>query len=118
MFTTPVTLIPAPGPGFALVLEGLVLEINRTATAFTGGGVVYPAYQGAQATWLTQTSVGAGDLTTAGAAQVVRYLAPPAAAGGMLISPNTAIQLTNGTANFASGTGNIKAFITYSVVTL
>jgi hypothetical protein len=109
--TSPVTIVPAPGAGLAVVLEGLVIEINRTATAFTGGGTVYPIYAGAVGTWLT-------DFTTGGAGQVVRYMAPAASAGGVLVPANTAIQLYAATANFATGTGNAKVFVTYSVVTL
>jgi hypothetical protein len=116
--TSPVTIVPAPGAGLAVVLEGLVIEINRTATAFTGGGTVYPIYAGAVGTWLTASTVAAADFTTGGAGQVVRYMAPAASAGGVLVPANTAIQLYAATANFATGTGNAKVFVTYSVVTL
>jgi hypothetical protein len=116
--TSPVTIVPAPGAGLALVLEGIIIEINRTATAFTGGGAVGPVYQGATGTFLTANQVAASDVTTGGAGQVNRFLTPASTAGGLAIPANTAIQLYAGTANFAAGTGTIKAFVTYSVVTL
>jgi hypothetical protein len=116
--TTPITLVAAPGAGLALVLEGIVLEVNRTATAFTGGGAVGPVYAGATGTFLTANQVAAADVTTGGAGQVNRFLTPASPAGGLAISANTAIQLFAATANFAAGTGTIKAFVTYSVVTL
>lgn len=116
--TVPVTLVAAPGAGQALVLEGIILEINRTATAFTGGGAVGPVYAGATGTFLTANQVAASDVTTGGAGQVNRFLTPASSAGGLSIPANTAIQLFAGTANFAAGTGTMKAFVTYSVVTL
>lgn len=116
--TTPITIVPAPGAGLALVLEAIVLEVNRTATAFTGGGAVGPVYAGATGTFLTANQVAAADLTTAGAGQVTRFLIPASPAGGLGITPNTAIQLFAATANFAAGTGTVKAYVSYSVVTL
>lgn len=116
--TTPITIVPAPGAGFALALEGIVLEMNRTATAFTGGGAVGPVYAGATGTFLTSNQMAASDVTTGGAGQVTRLLSVGAPAGGVLVSPNTAIQLFAATANFAAGTGTMKAFVTYSVLTL
>jgi hypothetical protein len=116
--TAPVTIVPAPGAGLALVLEGIIIEVNRTATAFTGGGAVGPVYQGATGTFLTANQVAAADFTTGGAGQVTRYLTPASPGGGLAITPNTAIQLFAGTANFATGTGNAKVFVSYSVVTL
>jgi hypothetical protein len=116
--TSPVTLVPAPGAGLSLVLEGIVIEVNRTATAFTGGGAVGPVYAGATGTFLTANQVAAADVTTGGAGQVTRYLTPAAPAGGLAITANTAIQLFAATANFAAGTGTIKAYVTYSIVTL
>lgn len=116
--TAPVTLVPAPGAGLSIVLETLILEMNRTATAFTGGGVVGPVYAGATGTFLTANQMAAADVTTGGAGQVTRLLAAGAPAGGVLVSPNTAVQLFAATANFAAGTGSMKAFVTYSVLTL
>lgn len=116
--TVPVTLVPAPGVGLSLVIETLVLEMNRTATAFTGGGVIGPVYAGATGTFLTSNQMAASDVTTGGAGQVTRLLAAGVPAGGVLISPNTALQLFAATANFAAGTGTMKAYVTYSIITL
>lgn len=116
--TAPVTIVPAPGAGLSVVLEGIIIEMNRTATAFTGGGAVGPVYAGATGTFLTANQMAASDVTTGGAGQVTRYLTPASPAGGLAITPNTAIQLFAATANFAAGTGTAKVFVTYSVVTL
>lgn len=116
--TVPVTIIAAPGAGLSIVLEQVVIEMNRTATAFTGGGVVGPVYAGATGTLLTANSMAAADVTTGGAGQVTRLLSAGAPAGGTLITANTAVQLFAGTANFATGTGTMKVFVTYSLLTL
>ena len=115
--TVPVTIIPAPGAGFALALEMIVLEMNRTSTQFTGGGVVGPVYAGATGTVITANTMAAADVTGA-AGQVTRLLSVGAPAGGVSLTANTAVQLFAATANFAAGTGTMKVFVTYSILTL
>jgi hypothetical protein len=115
--TNPVTIVPAPGAGFALALESLILEMNRGTTPFTGGGAVGAIYQGAPGTFLTANQMAASDVTGA-AGQIVRLLAAGAPAGGVALAPNAAIQLYAATANFAAGNGSMKVFVTYSIVTL
>jgi hypothetical protein len=115
--TTPVQLIPAPGAGFAIALEALVLEMTRTSTQYTGGGAVGPVYAGATGTFLTANQMAAADVTgTAGS--VTRLLGMGSPSGGVSLTANTAVQLFAGTGNFAAGTGTMKAFVVYSIVTL
>jgi hypothetical protein len=117
LHSVPVPLIPAPGAGFALLLEEIILEINRTATQFTGGGVVAPTYH-ALATALTSNTIAATDVTgTAG--QAIKALQPNiGASGGLALSANLGIDLFAATADFAAGTGTAKVFVSYSIVTL
>lgn len=115
--TAPVTLIPAPGAGFAIALELLVLEVIRTATQFTGGGAVGPVYAGATGTFLTENQMAAADVTGA-AGIVTRLLSVGAPAGGVSLASNAAVQLFAGTGNFAAGTGTMRAFARYSIITL
>lgn len=115
--TVPVTIIPAPAAGQAIALEALVIEMVRTATAYTGGGTVGPVYAGITGTYLTN-QMAAADVTTAGAATVVRLLAANDTAGGVLVASATAVQLFAATANFAAGTGTMKVYAKYSIVTL
>ena len=113
--SAPVQLVPAPGAGKAIVVRELIIEMNRTATAYTGGGAVGPTYRGA-ATAVTAV-MAAADLTTAGAAQVVRALANNIA-GGPAVVANAAIDLFAASADFAAGTGTMKVFVLYSILTL
>jgi|SRR5581483_7948978 len=115
--STPVTIIPAPGAGFAIALESLILEMTRTSTQFTGGGAVGPVYAGATGTFLTANQMAAADVTgTAGT--TTRLLSAGSPAGGVSLTANAAVQLFAATANFAAGTGTMKVFATYSIVTL
>lgn len=116
--TVPVTIIPAPAAGQAIVLDKLVIEMVRTATAYTGGGVVGPIYAGTVGTSLTANTMAAADVTTGGAGTVTRLLVASAVAGGLGITSATAVQLYAATANFAAGTGTMKVFAQYSIVTL
>lgn len=115
--TAPVTIIPAPAAGQAIALNNLVIEMIRTATAYTGGGTVGPVYAGITGTYLTN-QMAAADVTTAGAATVPRLLVPLDTAGGVLLAAATAVQLFAATANFAAGTGTMKVYAQYSIVTL
>ena len=108
MFTTPVTLIAAPGAGKAIIVKRVYFVVTPTATQFTGGGVVSFKYaSGADAT----NTVAAANVTGASATRVIRDGLDCA------VSANAALQITNDTAAFAVGTGTAKAYIDYSIVT-
>lgn len=114
--SAPLTLIPAPGPGRAILLHSLTIEMNRGSVAFTGGGSIAPVYQGATGTFLTANQMAASDVLGA-AGQVTRYLSAANAAGGLSLTPNAAVQLYAGT-EFAAGNGTMKAFPSYTIVEL
>lgn len=115
LFSAPVSLVAAPGAGFALVVDQLVIEMNRTSTAYTGGGAVGPVYHGS--TTAVTAVMAAADVTTGGAGQIIRALGNNIA-GGPAVLVNTGIDLAAATANFAAGTGTMKVFISYSIVTV
>lgn len=116
MGTTPITLIAAPGTGKAIVLEQIVVEINRTATQFTGGGVVHFYYHGLTVELMAQTIAAASITGTAG--QDIFILNPVATAGGSVVTKEVGIDITNATAAFAAGTGTAKIFMKYRIITL
>ena len=115
MGTTPITIIPAPGSGKAIVIEQIVLELVLTATAFTGGGVVHFYYHG-QTTELMSATIAAATVQ-GGAGTSIFILQPVATAGGSVVTADVGIDITNATAAFAAGTGTAKLFITYKIVT-
>lgn len=115
MFTTPVEIIPAPGAGKYIVVEQIVLEMTRSATAFTGGGVV--TFQYAAGAVVHSGSIPAA-VINGGAGVVHTLLAPNTTANGITVPENTAVTITNGTAAFATGTGTAIAKIWYRIVTV
>jgi hypothetical protein len=113
--TAPVTIVPSPGPGFAINVNGVVIEALRGSVAYTGGGAVGPVYAGATGTFLTTNQMAATDVTGA-AGQTTRVLTAAAPAGGTALTPNTAVQLFAGTGNFAAGNGTMKVHVDYNLI--
>lgn len=116
MFTTPVAILPAPAAGQAYVVHQITVELNLTATAFTGGGVVHFYYHGLTVELMAQTIAAA--TIQGGAAQTIWTLQPVATAGGSVITKELGIDITNATAVFAAGTGTAVVTIRYSTITL
>lgn len=117
--TTPVTLIPAPGAGFAAFLESMVFEMNRTATAYAGGtGGVNAVYAGATGTAVSAV-IPATVFTTAGAATTLLAIGGQHVVGSTAapILANTAVQLFANAA-LTTGTGTAKVYVTYSIITV
>lgn len=108
MYTTPVTLIAAPGAGKVIIVKRVYFVVTPTATQFTGGGVVSFKYaSGADVT----ATVAAANVTGASATRVIRNAVDCAT------SANAALQITNATAVFATGTGTAKVDVDYEIVT-
>lgn len=116
MFTTPQTVIPAPGAGLAIVLQYVIFEMTTTSTQFTGGGTVNFVYHGGAVAAATGTITAATVTTTAGTSYT--YLGPSVAATGLVLPANTGVDITNGTAVFAAGTGTAVLKLAYTIVTL
>lgn len=117
MYAAPVEIIPAV-PGKAIVIDSMELDITRTSTAFTGGGVVAVQY--------AATANGAGTATTATiAATVVTGAAGrtitariPVVLSDIATASITGIGLyiSNQTAAFAAGTGTANVKVKYHLV--
>ena len=116
MSVTPVQLIPAPAAGHAILLRSLVFKVVRTGTAFANGGTTFPQYHTTTTSLPSVGAVPAAIITTGGAATVYHYLGPNAAATGMVLPSAEAIDLTNDTAPFITGTGTMEVFVEYSIV--
>lgn len=106
MNTTPITLVPAPGAGKMIIPDEVTFKMTRTATAFTGGGNVQIKHAGGNALVNDFPST---ILTTAGAATTIDTHIPIDFVG----TENAALQLSNLTANFATGTGTAEIELTY-----
>jgi len=116
MYTTPVAITPVPGSGKAVIVDSVVVEITRTSTVFTGGGVVQFQYHG-QTTEIMAQSIAAASITgTAGTS--ILALEPVQTSGGSVITSAVAAEITNLTGVFAAGTGTAKVFCRYRIITL
>lgn len=109
MFTTPKTLIAAPGLNKTIVVHKVMLRVTRTSTQFTGGGTVVANY--ATGPVAAINTIPAANIT--GAAGIIDASRAGIDAANV---ENDAIVLTNATAVFATGTGTAVAHIWYSIV--
>lgn len=114
MFTTPVNLIAAPPAGYAVIVNGVMFQMTRTATAYANGGVVNLVYTGG-AVVPHSGSVPAA-VITGGAGVVLNNNGPVSAANGIVVPTATGVDITNATAPFITGTGTMKVYIDYAVV--
>lgn len=117
MYTTPVQVV-APVAGFNIIVDSVDFDITRTATAFTGGGVVAVQY--------ANTANGAGTATHAtitatvvtGAAGRTVTARIPVVQSDIATASITGIGLyiSNQTAAFAAGTGTASCIIKYHLI--
>lgn len=117
MYTTPVEIVPAV-TGKAIVVDSVDFVITRTATAFTGGGVVAVQYDA--------TANGAGTATTATiAATVVTGTAGTTYTSRIPVVlsdvdsasiASIGLYISNQTAAFAAGTGTASVKVRYHLV--
>lgn len=110
MNATPVTVIPAPGAGLTIVLMSVLFTMTRTGTAYANGGTVVLQY--ATGTIAAINTIAAAIVTTGGAG-VVKATRTPIDAAAVA---NDAMQITNATAPFITGTGTASLDIVYRIV--
>jgi hypothetical protein len=114
MHTTPELLISSPGANKAIIVDSIVFEANRTATAITGGGAISIKYASGADVCAT---IAAALLTGAAGTEIVRRLPVDAAAASANISAN-ALVITNADAVFSDGDGTESAnvWIQYRII--
>ena len=118
MNNTPVSVLAAPGVGYAIIVDQFAFEMNRTSTAFTGGGAINLRYHTTTSSVPHAGTIAASVVTTGGAGTAIVALGPNVGASGLVIPSNEGIDITNATAAFAAGTGTAKVFLRYRIVTL
>lgn len=118
MGTVPVSILAAPGAGFALVDTSFLFEMTRTSTAFTGGGVVSFQFHTTTTSVPHSGTIPAAIVTTGGAGTVQSYLGPYAGASALVIPANEGIDITNAGGAYAAGTGTAKIFVKYRIAQL
>lgn len=111
--TTPITLLPAPGPGFKTVLIAAVIEMIAGSVAYTDAGGAVSFTQGS---WTQALAANTVFLATANQrnAQSVDF----AALGTSAAAPtyeNAALTLAKATNNFAAGNGIATVTLYYTI---
>jgi hypothetical protein len=119
LFTTPITIVPAPGVGKALVFEGAALWYVYGSAAFTVGSASYFAIKPTNASgtaWGGVAPTGFVDQTSS----QVRFMRPyNAASGESGVTPvdNAPLVLHQLTANLTGGTGGVlRIRVLYRVI--
>lgn len=110
---TPVQLIAAPGTNKIAVLDSIVVEMTRTATAYANGGVLEIRYTNASGA-LVAATFPASLVTTGGAG--VAYAINIGLATILTPVVNAAIVIDNASAPFITGTGTARIFVKWHVV--
>ena len=113
MSVTPVELVAAPGEGKALVFLGLVANVTRTETGFTGGGAVSAKYAGGADVMAT---IAASVLTGAAGQTISRRIPADLSDLDIAAVENKALVLTNADASFADGTGTAEVTVLYATI--
>jgi hypothetical protein len=117
MGTTPVLILAAPGAGKVIVVDEILVQVKRTATAFTGGGAISFTYHTTTTSVVHGGSIPASVVTTGGAGSAQSGLWAQSGTNGLIMPANEGIDITNATAAFAAGTGTAQVWIWYSVIT-
>ncbi len=113
MSVAPVELVAAPGEGKALVFLGLIANVTRTATGFTGGGAVSAKYAGGADVMAT---IAASVLTGAAGQTISRRIPADLSDLALANVENKALVLTNADAPFADGTGTAEVTVLYATI--
>lgn len=115
LFTTPIQLLPAPGAGNMWDILDMTLENKFLTAAFAAGGAIQASY-GAGVTTPATATVAATFLTSPAASSVIKVAGALAQALSTAVL-NTAVNITNATANFTTGAGSVVVKLTYRMVT-
>ncbi len=121
-YTTPLTIIPAPGAGFMVVIQQFVLELVYGSAGYAGGGAAYLQY-GSTAHGTNYATPVAGIpaavFTGLSASLAIQALGNINTTSGLVtsVAANAPISYTNATAVFTSGSGGTANwYVYYSIV--
>lgn len=120
LYDTPVQLVAAPGSGKLIIIDSILWDVAFATTQYTAGGVIAAQYG--------NTVHGAGPIAsgtlaaaTLNAVAASSFLSNGGIAGGLDVtktaSLNTAVYLSNQTADFATGDSTATLYVKYRVVT-
>lgn len=112
--STPKSLIAAPGSGKVIIVEGIVLKMVRSSTAYANGGALEFRYTNASGAKVS-ADMAATVVTTGGAG--TEYNSVAGVTTSLTPVANAAIVMDNATAAFITGTGTAVVSLKYRIVT-
>lgn len=118
LFTTPVTVIPAPGlTGWTIIPQEFILRLIGGSAAYTdtGGAVSYSIGSATQA--LASNAIFLTTVSPNRAVQRVVGFAATDTAGNPPTDDNAPLNISKATANLAAGTGTFHHTVYYTVDT-
>jgi hypothetical protein len=120
LYDTPVQLVAAPGTGKLVVIDSILWDIAFGTTQYTAGGVIAAQY-GNAAHGAGPAASGTLAAASLNAIAASSFLSNGGIAGGLDVaksaSLNTAVYLSNQTADFATGDSTATLYVRYRVVT-
>lgn len=120
LYDTPVQLVAAPGSGKLVVIDSILWDIAFGTTQYTAGGVITAQY-GNAAHGAGPAASGTLAAASLNAIAASSFLSNGGIAGGLDVaksaSLNTAVYLSNQTADFATGDSTATLYVRYRVVT-
>ena len=120
LYDTPVLLVAAPGDGKLILIDNILWDIAFVSAQYTAGGVIAAQYGN---TVHGAGPVASGTLAAASLNAVAAsgFLSNAGIAGSLSVtaaaSLNTAVYLSNQTADFATGDSTVTLYVKYRVVT-
>jgi hypothetical protein len=112
--TTPVTLIPAPGPGLMIVPETVILRMQGVTAAYTDAGGAVSFNVGSMTSALGANTIFTGPTNGQRSQQVVAFGGTSTAANPPT-NENAAMTISKATNNFAAGSGTCHITVFYSI---
>lgn len=120
LYDTPVQLIAAPGAGKLIIIDSILWDIAYGTTQYTAGGAIAAQY-GNTAHGAGPAASGSLAAASLNAVAASGFLSNAGIAGSLSVaasaSLNTAVYLSNATADFASGDSTAHLYVRYRVVT-
>lgn len=119
LYDTPVQLIAAPGAGKLILIDSILWDIAYGTTQYTAGGAIQAQYgntvHGAGSP--ASASIAAATLNGIAASGFIANGSGSATLNAPATVKNTAVYLSNATADFATGDSTATLYIRYRVVT-
>lgn len=112
--TTPITLVPAPGPGLMIIPETIIIRMQGLTAAYTDAGGAVSFNIGTMSIALAANTVFTGPTNGQRSQQVVAGSGISTAANPPT-NENAPLTISKATNNFAAGSGTCRITVTYTI---